>query len=134
MLPHDLRLFLINRPTVRAYFGERVTPPPLPTTSIFPRLTYLKIAGDDRYTMTGFSGHSSTMYQLEIWAATMDEATRAAKAMRELLRQYRGAMGDTTVTGCFLLTESEGYAGPESGQEKSLYQVTQDWSIWHTDT
>lgn len=134
MLPHDLRLFVINHASLKPWFGSRVSPPPVPRNPTFPYLTFQQIAYDGRHTLVGFEGHASALYQLEVFAATEDAATRAARALRVVLNGYRGTWGETTVRGVFLQTQFEDDIPPESGQEKPMYRVTQDYAVWHLDT
>ena len=127
-----LRLFLLADPAIAAAVGTRMYPKILPQGQRSTSIVYNKISGIGHHHYQGTSGLGTPRYQIDVWAATPDDAANVANLIKERLDGYRGPMpnvgspsDDVEVQGAFFESDREDYQA-----DITMHRTSQDFIIW----
>lgn len=125
MLEEELAAYLAaNVPAV----SSRIYPMRLPQGVTLPAITYLKVSGVRKHSLTGPAGSASPRMQVSCWGATYGAAKNLASLVRIAIDGYRGTMGAIEVGAILLLNEMD-LIDPEPG----FYQVILDFEVIHRE-
>lgn len=122
-----LRARLLAAPAITARVGQRVSWLTRPQAAGLPAITLQMISGERPQHLKGFEAMGPTRVQLDVWAATTDEAGQTAQAAVEVL-----APGETSNGIQFGRTmfEIETDFAERLG-EKDIYRVSLDMIVRH---
>lgn len=96
---------------------------------VTPCVCYETRAVDRQVTYCGTSGLVRTTMQLECYASDYNTVKEVARAVREVLSDFRGMLGGTVdVRAATLETEFD-----VQDFEPGLYRVSQSWAFWHAE-
>jgi len=96
-----------------------------------PYLVLFKVSGIREHSHDGSSHLAHPRFQLSAFATTYSEAKEIIAAVQAALQAYSGTMGGdggVYVNGCFYEDESDFFE-----TETSLYHVSADYIIWHSE-
>jgi len=124
-LPEAFRDTLLADASVIALVGSRIYPVNLPQEPTYPAVTYLEISGDPHNSLTGPQGLHWARLRVHTWGETYGDAYETAQAVEVALNGQKF----TTLRAISALGRHDLY---ESAVE--AYYISQDFSIWHTET
>lgn len=113
---------LRNHAGLSAIIGQRIFPVVLPQNGTFPAITYQISGTDPENDLDGYTGLNNLRVQLVCWAESYLEATNVSK-------QAALAMESATTFDA-IRTRRRDHPYDLSTY---LYQVTLDFSVWHTE-
>jgi hypothetical protein len=126
-LRSELRDFLVADATVFALIGgQRIFPVVMPQGETRTSLVYTTISETTDHVTTGASGLVMQRIQIDAYATLPDDADTLARAVKDILDGYRGAMGAIDVQGVFADTARTDYQS-----EPKLYRVSRDYLVWY---
>ena len=116
---------------VAAFINTRLYANNMPQNSIYPAITYERIAGMKVHTQGQDSGVAETLYQFTIYSEQFDEAVNIREALRPVLQDFSGDIGSKGVTVLAVLMD-DGGEGYDSSVEK--YYQRLDFEIIHLES
>ncbi len=124
---------------VKAIIGNRAYPAgEVPSSADYEYLVVQRMSNRHVRHMTAGSGIAAPRYQIVSWGRSHLNVQTLAEAVRECLDNYVGTMGSgaslTTVYGSFLETDAAEFVTPSDGGEKGFWAVSQEFTIWHSET
>jgi len=95
-----------------------------------PAVVFSTVSVDRQVTYCGTSGLKRSTLRLDCYDVTFDGVKDLAKAVEDVLLDFRGMLGDIAdVRHAALETEFD-----LQEFEPGLYRVSQSWVFWHADT
>ena len=98
-------------------------------TKTIPCIVYAITAVERSQTYCGTIGLVRTRFSTDCYSKSYEEARNMAKALRELLTDFRGALGGTVATRTIVLETDFDLTDSEPG----LFRVMQTWAVWHEE-
>ncbi len=127
---HDLRSFIVARPAV-ATLTNRVVRNEFPQTNQLPAVRYQRTGANDDVTQDGAGGLTETVFVIDCFGTTQDQADSLADAVRTALRGYAGTMGATTVRAIFIRDTADDYTPFPEGSDLFIPFTSMDAHVWH---
>jgi len=129
---------LSNAAAVSALVGSRIYPAgDVPQNPTRPYIAWFKVDNIHARHQGGSSLLTQARFQLDAWAETGTAAEAIYEAVRGLLDNYAGELGDpadsVTVRSCTLDTDSSGSAPPTGGGPRGPQRQTMDFLIWYRE-
>jgi len=127
---------VVDWATTRANGGQRIFPGKLPQGTVRPSVVYNRVSGQGDHHMEGPSGLTSTRFQVDSWAQTLDAAASLANLVKAVLDGFSGtvAYGSNSpqdsiyIGGVFYDTEREDY-----DDVPKLNRMSRDYVIWFNE-
>jgi hypothetical protein len=95
----------------------------------FPCVVYEQVDAQRQVAYCGTNGLVRTSIRLDCYSPSYDTAREVARAVYEVLRDYRGMLGGIVdVRAASLATEFD-----VQDFEPGLYRVSQSWTFWHLE-
>lgn len=103
-----------------------------------PRIVFTQISGVPARHLSAVSGLKQTLFQIECWGSTADEADELADAVRDALDQYQGTLGNgkNTVSGAtvFISGPRDDFSPPTDGGRVTKFRALLEATIWYSET
>jgi hypothetical protein len=103
-----------------------------------PYIVFHQISGVPARHLTAVSGLKQTLFQIDCWGTTEEEADDLANAVRNALDQYQGTLGhgkhtatDATV---FIAGPRDDNVPPTHGGRVDKYRALLEATIWYRET
>lgn len=119
--------------TLDKLIGGRVRPLFLPQNSPLPAVVYQRVSTPRYAAMQKDTPLSSPRIQIDCYAQSYPEAISISEALREILQDFSGTMGegDNTVENVAVLLQDQ----QELYEEQTKYwRIMQDYIIYHNET
>ncbi|WP_337175380.1 DUF3168 domain-containing protein [Paludisphaera sp.] len=113
---------------IRALVGDRVHPDGLPQPPVHPAVTTLFIGGFDGRDYGGRS-HSTTRLRVSCWAETPEDLDALAGAVKALLTDFVGRVGDVFIGDAWLVNGVDVQGAPGAGSSAWPRQALLDFQI-----
>ena len=124
----DLVAHLEGQSWIADQVDDRIYPSVRPQESTVPAIVYQRIATPRRHTHDGPAGLANPTFQWTCWAATYGAAIALAQEVRFALDGYRGQMGDTYVSGIFVVSEID-----DRDEDTGYWRRIIDSVVWHRE-
>ncbi|MCP4617178.1 MAG: DUF3168 domain-containing protein [Bradyrhizobium sp.] len=129
---------LSNAAAITALVSTRIYPAgDVPQAPTLPYLAWFKVDNQHTRHQSGGSDLAQARFQIDAWATTATAAEAIYEALRGVLDNYSGDMGDpgdsVTVRSCVLDTDSSGFIPPTAGGPRGLQRQTMDFLIWYRE-
>lgn len=111
---------------VTAGIGRRIYGNIAPQNAVMPCIVYTKITQLESQTLCGTDNLVRALLQIDCYAKEYKEAKQVAKAVKTLLRDYKGLMGTVRTRNTILDNEVD-LGDPEPG----LSRVSQTFFTWY---
>lgn len=108
----------------------RIYPDELPQGPEYPAVRYTLVSETDQYHTRGPANLTRMRFQIDCYGRTKSSANEVARAIRDCLRGFKGAMGDHVAQGIFIDTVR---SGRETDIEPPVSFVSRDFIIWVED-
>jgi hypothetical protein len=136
ILEQGLRAFLADAPTISALVIDRIyglvreqgNDQTLPPDAQLPAVLIQRTTTQRQQLFCGTSPFVSADVQVDSYAITGDDAWGLAKALRTLLVDFTGNMGETWVDTVHLTNEF-----PLSDPDPGIIRITQLYNIWYLE-
>jgi hypothetical protein len=129
---------LVHSVAVSAHSEERVYSVLARSKARMPRIVFTQISGEPARHLSAPSGLKQTMFQIDCWGSTPDEADNLADAVRSALDQYQGVLGHGkhTATGVtvFISGPRDDFAPPADGGRVKKFRALLEAVIWYRET
>jgi hypothetical protein len=130
-LREDIHTRMSNYANLTALVSTRIYHSILPQNTPYPAVTYQTISGGEQiHTMNSDAGHPAhPRIQVSSWGLTQESAENVAAQVSACLKDFSGAMGNSTVQRIFQETSEPIYI---YSIEAKIYQVIHDFTVWFT--
>lgn len=129
-----IRNALIQDTATAALVGTRIYPVLAPASAALPFITYRRTSVRREQTLSGPMGVVTTSVDLDIFAATYEDARNLSDLCRKALDGWGGNFDNTEVKNVSLESESDGFALLQGAEAPPSYTVTQSLNIfWQED-
>lgn len=109
-----------------------------PTSAVLPYQVYQRISSEHEQHLTASAGLAEDRWQVTTYATTGISAEAIADATREALHGFNGTMGTNPETADVrwvgIDTGPDIFIPASDGSEIGVYQMVQDFIIWHAET
>ena len=106
-----------------------ISPPPLPSTALFPYITLQQIGNTEVESMEGRSGLNRTIMQVNCWHGDYEKAFSLRRGILMLARPWTVPISlGLTIAAVHHLTDMEMYDGP-----RELHQLIARYAVWWTE-
>lgn len=126
-----LAALLLGNPAVAATAGDRVNWGARPDDAELPAITLHRIAGRRDRTLARRTGLVASKVQIDCWGRAFRDAKLLARAVISALPQPRTVVGNTTLQGVFI--ESESDTVDQTDPDAPLFRTRIDISVWHEE-
>jgi hypothetical protein len=103
-----------------------------------PRIVFTQISGIPARHLSAVSGLKQTMFQIDCWGSTVEEADDLADAVRDALDQYQGTLGHGkhTATGVTVFIDGprDDFSPPSDGGRVAKFRALLEATIWYRET
>jgi hypothetical protein len=101
-------------------------------------IVFTQISGVPARHLSAVSGLKQTMFQIDCWGSTEEEADDLADAVRDALDQYQGTLGhgksaETGVT-VFIGGPRDDFSPPSDGGRVEKFRALLEATIWYRET
>lgn len=126
-MEQDFRAILAGHAPLIALVGTRIYPSTYPQGAADPAIRYTKISDTDQPHMKGRDGLWSSIVQVDVRAATAEQALAARDVLVGLLNPYRGQKASTDFR-LIQLRDDRGIQF-EKTDAKSYYTISLDFDV-----
>jgi hypothetical protein len=129
-----LRSALVASANVSALVGSRIYPILAPQTAALPFIVWRRSGISREHTLAGPMGVSTVSVEMQLLAATYEQARELADRCRVVLDGYGATVNNTEVKHVSLEQESDDFVQLAGGDLPPVYQVTQSYNILWQET
>jgi hypothetical protein len=129
-----LRSALVASANVSALVGSRIYPILAPQTAALPFIVWRRSGISREHTLAGPMGVSTVSVEMQLLAATYEQARELADRCRLVLDGYGATLNNTEVKHVSLEQESDDFVQLAGGDLPPVYQVTQTYNILWQET
>jgi len=129
-----LRSALVASATVSELVGSRIYPILAPQTAALPFIVWRRSGISREHTLAGPMGVSTVSVEMQLLAATYEQAREVADRCRLVLDGYGATLNNTEVKHVSLEQESDDFVQLAGGDLPPVYQVTQTYNILWQET
>lgn len=129
-----LRSALVASATVSELVGSRIYPILAPQTAALPFIVWRRSGISREHTLAGPMGVSTVSVEMQLLAATYEQAREVADRCRLVLDGYGATLNNTEVKHVSLEQESDDFVQLAGGDLPPVYQVTQSYNILWQET
>jgi hypothetical protein len=129
-----LRSALVASANVSALVGSRIYPILAPQTAALPFIVWRRSGISREHTLAGPMGVSTVSVEMQLLAATYEQAREVADRVRLVLDGYGATLNNTEVKHVSLEQESDDFVQLAGGDLPPVYQVTQTYNILWQET
>jgi hypothetical protein len=129
-----LRSALVASASVSALVGSRIFPILAPQTAALPFIVWRRSGISREHTLAGPMGVSTVSVEMQLLAATYEQARELADRCRLVLDGYGATLNNTEVKHVSLEQESDDFVQLAGGDLPPVYQVTQTYNIIWQET
>jgi len=127
-----LRTYLLADTTLSSRVGGRLYPNErAPQGSVYPQITYHRVARGHGHHLTGANGLKSPLFQFDIFTERYTEAQDVVNALVARIDGKRETMTGVEVLGCFVQDDFDTVEQPDIGDETTLHWVPVTVLVWH---
>lgn len=128
----DLETFLASRPTIAALVGKQIYQDTPGKGSKLPRIVFSEVAAVNHNSLGGAGDTRETTWQIDCQSTSRDGRRELARAVRNVLNGYLGAMGETDEVSIELVNEIDDYDEP-ADCKTGVFRKIQDYQIISED-
>lgn len=114
--------------------ANRIAPWESLQSTEFPCVTYTRVSTDHIHDLRGGSGFAQANVQIDLWGNTYSQVKDMAEYTRRALDGWNGTLAGHRVSGIFIQSERDMPQRVNTGTEKSLYRVMQEYRISYRET
>jgi len=129
-----LRSALVASATVSELVGSRIYPILAPQTAALPFIVWRRSGISREHTLAGPMGVSTVSVEMQLLAATYEQAREVADRCRLVLDGYGATLNNTEVKHVSLEQESDDFVQLAGGDLPPVSQVTQTYNILWQET
>jgi hypothetical protein len=129
-----LRSALVASANVSELVGSRIYPILAPQTAALPFIVWRRSGISREHTLAGPMGVSTVSVEMQLLAATYEQARELADRCRLVLDGYGATVNNTEVKHVSLEQESDDFVQLAGGDLPPVYQVTQTYNILWQET
>jgi hypothetical protein len=129
-----LRSALVASANVSELVGSRIYPILAPQTAALPFIVWRRSGISREHTLAGPMGVSTVSVEMQLLAATYEQARELADRCRVVLDGYGATLNNTEVKHVSLEQESDDFVQLAGGDLPPVYQVTQTYNILWQET
>jgi hypothetical protein len=129
-----LRSALVASASVSELVGSRIYPILAPQTAALPFIVWRRSGINREHTLAGPMGVSTVSVEMQLLAATYEQARELADRCRLVLDGYGATLNNTEVKHVSLEQESDDFVQLAGGDLPPVYQVTQSYNILWQET
>jgi hypothetical protein len=129
-----LRSALVASANVSALVGSRIYPILAPQTAALPFIVWRRSGISREHTLAGPMGVSTVSVEMQLLAATYEQARELADRCRLVLDGYGATLNNTEVKHVSLEQESDDFVQLAGGDLPPVYQVTQTYNLLWQET
>jgi hypothetical protein len=129
-----LRSALVASASVSELVGSRIYPILAPQTAALPFIVWRRSGISREHTLAGPMGVSTVSVEMQLLAATYEQARELADRCRLVLDGYGATLNNTEVKHVSLEQESDDFVQLAGGDLPPVYQVTQTYNILWQET
>ena len=129
-----LRSALVASASVSELVGSRIYPILAPQTAALPFIVWRRSGISREHTLAGPMGVSTVSVEMQLLAATYEQAREVADRCRLVLDGYGATLNNTEVKHVSLEQESDDFVQLAGGDLPPVYQVTQTYNILWQET
>jgi hypothetical protein len=129
-----LRSALVASANVSELVGSRIYPILAPQTAALPFIVWRRSGISREHTLAGPMGVSTVSVEMQLLAATYEQARELADRCRLVLDGYGATLNNTEVKHVSLEQESDDFVQLAGGDLPPVYQVTQSYNILWQET
>lgn len=101
-------------------------------------IVFHQISGVPARHLTAVSGLKQTMFQIDCWGETEEDADDLADAVRDALDQYQGTLGHGANTATratvFIDGPRDDFSPPKTGERVKQFRALLEATIWYDET
>lgn len=116
---------------VSGVLGARIYPDQAPQGATMPYCVYSEADRASTMTMDGPVSLDAWTMTLEVEADSKASVRRAAQAIRNKMLGFRGVVSGLTIRGIFDQSETGSLEIPNIADERGVFAVAQDFTIWY---
>lgn len=131
-IDQDLETFLASQATIAAIVGKRIFQDFPIKGAQLPRIVFSEVASVNHNSLGGAGDTRETTWQIDCQSTSREGRRELAKAVRNALNGYLGAMGDTNEVAIELVNEIDDYDTPEECKA-GVFRKIQDYQILSED-
>lgn len=133
MIEEALIPFLRDSSRVLALAGGRVHHNARPQNGALPAIVVHRVSSVRERVLTGRVRLAHPRIQIDCMAETAQDAQSLANAVRLVIEDYEGSMGDYTVQVVTVDDDSDDYIEPEHANEKGIHVTSLDAIFWYEE-
>jgi hypothetical protein len=128
--------YLSTKPSITALVGTRVYATIAPSSVTYPFITYFVVSETHEHDMTGASGLTNAVIQIDAWAKLVAERQAIGEAVRNALDGFKAPMGTELldIRNCFLQNRNTFEVDDDLGTNLPIHRASLDFSIWHVES
>lgn len=122
---------LVGEPTVSALVGTRIYPDEAPQDAAFPFVVYSQADRQSTMTYGGPVELDAWSMTIEVEAETKASVRATSQAIRTKMLGFRGTASGLLIRGVFDQSESGSLEIPQHADERGVFSVQMDFTIWY---
>jgi diaminopimelate decarboxylase len=123
---------------VSAHSGDQVYRGLAARTATGKYIVFRQLSGIPARHLSAVSGVKQTLFQIDCWADTEEDADDLADAVRDALDQYQGTLGHGANTASrvtvFIDGPRDDFAPPDDGGRVKRFRALLEAAIWYDET
>lgn len=129
-----IRTALLLKPDVALLVGTKVYPVMAPASTALPFITYRRSGIQRQQTLQNPAGVPRVTFDVQVYAATYEDAREVADAVRKTLDGYAGTIDNTVVDQVSLENEADDFVALAGADMPPAYQITLTYDVWWQET
>lgn len=129
-----IRTALLLKPDVALLVGTKVYPVMAPASTALPFITYRRGGIQRQQTLQNPAGVPRVTFDVQVYAATYEDAREVADAVRKTLDGYAGTIDNTVVDQVSLENEADDFVALAGADMPPAYQITLTYDVWWQET
>ena len=130
----QIRSYLLLRKPLRALVGGRIFAGIAPSSGAFPKISSEADTQDQPHHFGGAPGSVEASIEINVYGYDPEMVDRIATAISQAMNGLQANMSVLSVDHVRLEGQSDKTLPPADGGEDPIYNVEQDWTVWHRAT
>lgn len=129
-----MRTVLLLAPDVAMQVGTKIYPVMAPSSTALPFIAYRRGGIQRQQTLQNPAGVPRVTFELQVYAATYEDAREVADAVRRSLDGYAGTIDNTVIHQVSLENEVDDFVALAGADMPPAYQITLTYDVWWQET
>lgn len=133
MIEADLRTYLLTKPGVTAFAGDRIRPDQLDEADVKPAIIIAVDEEEPQNDLDGDGGLVKATVAIASLAVRRSDSRQLAEQVRLALAGYSGTAGSSTIRSIFDSSVTV-YSPKDDGSDEGFFSTEQQYTVWYSET